>query len=768
MKFAKTRIALLLTLVVTVQLLMPFHALHARAASLPGEPAAITLTSGRAGEPYEYQFQTDGGLPPLRWQVVRGELPEGLTLEPSGRIRGVPTVARREAYAFVVGLSDSSQPSQSAEQPCLLLIQAAPLRIVTTPNKLKIVTPDSTATKDDGLGTNQIPESSAKAYGSMSAVEKTRRDTEVTWPYVRRLKQADLQTEAPQMRVSTSSRQRSDELQNQFRAGKGPIYKRSDNLDPSKFIRIYEAPKTRSNMPEDYGRLIYEPRLIPVDQEGKPTNPPNADTEKVKNRRSTKLDADESSTIIIVPDPNLMDFDMPLNNLYITAELTSGSTKTPLEVIGYSEIGKSANAALAQQGMAFQSTQNIIAMMLNLAFTGKDVHKAVYGTNAPDVTLAISPDDRDKAEAAFRWVKPEILAIADFLQERKNLNLVEIIGTEIFWIDRASMQAIAKQFEDNMNTAFNVESKKEVKEKAIDDMLRRTARVLMDLEEPMTEIRILACDIAKYRRLSNSMEIDSTKEMVTRLEIVQEEMKEHNIDCKGKDKLAALAESLAIQIYAQEMARRAFKKLEKLFAPGYVSLDVARAKDTDKLTIKVESRSSDVEGPGIPALFEVSVKRFGAKIHLGDTFMFVKRLGLTEEDKNPPDPTPADTTDPLPPGLKEVNFAPSPGFTLGVTWFQRGDSAGAKFLRALAPTFGVNVSFMNFDDPGFDLATGRFTNTKGTDVEVGAGPIMSLFNNKLHFTYGWNLTAERRRTYFGVGFSFLNIADILKTRLKSN
>ena len=64
MKFAKTRIAMLLALLVIVQMLIPFCALPARAASLPQESAAITLPIGRAGAPYEYQFQTSGGLPP--------------------------------------------------------------------------------------------------------------------------------------------------------------------------------------------------------------------------------------------------------------------------------------------------------------------------------------------------------------------------------------------------------------------------------------------------------------------------------------------------------------------------------------------------------------------------------------------------------------------------------------------------------------------------------------------------------------------------------
>jgi hypothetical protein len=61
----------------------------------------------------------------------------------------------------------------------------------------------------------------------------------------------------------------------------------------------------------------------------------------------------------------------------------------------------------------------------------------------------------------------------------------------------------------------------------------------------------------------------------------------------------------------------------------------------------------------------------------------------------------------------------------------------------------MNVTFMNFNDPSFDLGTSKFVNTTGTNVQVGAGVIGSSFDNKIQFTYGWNLNVDRRRKYFG-------------------
>jgi Putative Ig domain len=107
------------------------------------EGETFTLPEAKAGSSYEFQFQTEGGLAPLKWSVVAGATPPGLRLEENGKLRGAPSEAKAEAYAFVVEVTDSAKTPQRFSLPCKLLVNAAPLRIVTPATTLRIVSHDN-------------------------------------------------------------------------------------------------------------------------------------------------------------------------------------------------------------------------------------------------------------------------------------------------------------------------------------------------------------------------------------------------------------------------------------------------------------------------------------------------------------------------------------------------------------------------------------------------------------------------------------------------
>jgi len=155
----------------------------------------------------------------------------------------------------------------------------------------------------------------------------------------------------------------------------------------------------------------------------------------------------------------------------------------------------------------------------------------------------------------------------------------------------------------------------------------------------------------------------------------------------------------------------------------------------------------------------------------------------TERFKNDPAPV----SNPIP----SLSGSPFPGVSLLLTHYHRGlndDSEPAfklpgnkeerlhfrarssnydKFLSALAPGMGVNTTFMSFSEPrDFDPATNQFTKTNGSTFQLGVGPVVSIFNNAVQFTYGWDLNVDQRRRYFGIGFGFVEVGKTFASFLK--
>jgi hypothetical protein len=499
-----------------------------------------------------------------------------------------------------------------------------------------------------------------------------------------------------------------------------------------------------------------------------------------------QLSVDEKSSIEILPDRQLLGAGPALNKIYITAKLASGDTSKDVVVTGYSEVGKDKASMGSQSATAFQSAANVGAMLLNLAYTANDIIDYTYdqkscqstaqtpvgGTTAGSTSLtgldenqplsfsewkaarAKNEAESRKAEISaidnsiratvnapnqnqttnspgncyltrlqdrFRLYQPEVQAISAFFTDPENLAIVERVGTEVFWLDRDSLTRIAQQYQQNLKSATDTTTTPAAQNKALLDLLERTKLVNQDFADVRQEI---------VDQMPDSCRItDATR--LTRDRWGQ---------CFAK----------TIRDYAAQKEEDAIEELKDFISPGIISLSDNKAKDGDMLTVQVETVPATGSASGIPVVFELKVKKFGGKVQLSPSLLFIRRLGVTDAEATPPT---GSTAAPV----NRVNFAASPGVTFGWAYFQRGNSGWAKFLRGLGPGIGLNVTFMNFNDPSFDLTTSKFVNTTGTNVQVGSGIVGSLFDNKLQLSYGWNLNVENRRTYFGVGFGFLEI-----------
>jgi hypothetical protein len=66
-----------------------------------------SLPPPSAGQPYRMELLATGGEPPLHWSIAEGKLPEGLSLDDSGVISGVP--AEKGEETFTVAVTDSAE-----------------------------------------------------------------------------------------------------------------------------------------------------------------------------------------------------------------------------------------------------------------------------------------------------------------------------------------------------------------------------------------------------------------------------------------------------------------------------------------------------------------------------------------------------------------------------------------------------------------------------------------------------------------------------------
>ncbi len=86
--------------------------------------ATVTLPGAVLHSSYYVALKAFGGVPPLKWTIVRGTLAEGLELdEETGQITGQPT--QTGDFKIVVEVSDSQKPPQTAQHEFTILVAPA-------------------------------------------------------------------------------------------------------------------------------------------------------------------------------------------------------------------------------------------------------------------------------------------------------------------------------------------------------------------------------------------------------------------------------------------------------------------------------------------------------------------------------------------------------------------------------------------------------------------------------------------------------------------
>ena len=96
--------------------------------------STTTLPQARLRQAYQFQLQTQGGIPPFKWTMSRGSLPPGMTFSDNGLISG--TATEKGEFPFVITVADGSTPGQQKNQAYVFHVVAPLLAEWSRPPKI--------------------------------------------------------------------------------------------------------------------------------------------------------------------------------------------------------------------------------------------------------------------------------------------------------------------------------------------------------------------------------------------------------------------------------------------------------------------------------------------------------------------------------------------------------------------------------------------------------------------------------------------------------
>lgn len=490
--------------------------------------------------------------------------------------------------------------------------------------------------------------------------------------------------------------------------------------------------------------------------------------------QSRMVKSDRESTLVIDVSKVLdtTTGDVGLNRVFIRAVLKKGDSTKQIPVIGYSEIGEAEESKPAQTAFDFQTFDNVAGKLVNLYFTTEDLLKYTFDDKAEDCIKVLRtkerpnstdlkacsarPEEYKRFEQRFKLVAPEAQILSGFFSSGQNRGVTAELASNVFEIDIDSLEAIAKQIDDMRVLLSSDKLKPEARQELLENLLTRVMKVYGDLGALIRQVGTLAEQAQKDQVPAKACPETQNK-------YLKGEANKMNGQIKKYEFARACVYEMELPKYIQG--------LRKYLVEGTINLPKNDLASGDVITLTVETKGKDPKGPGSKAEWQIRIVNTGWKAGVDGSLLFIRRLGVDERN----------------PSLKPVRFSPFPGFTLGATYhgqrrrstfIQRApstqpadfyrdlpvkDSFADRLGRILQPGFGANVTLMSFQQSrDFSLANSQFTSTTGASVEIGTGPVLTLFGNRLSVTYGWNLNQPQKRAYWGLGFGFVNLGkDII-------
>jgi hypothetical protein len=169
-------------------------------------------------------------------------------------------------------------------------------------------------------------------------------------------------------------------------------------------------------------------------------------------------------------------------------------------------------------------------------------------------------------------------------------------------------------------------------------------------------------------------------------------------------------------------------------------IDVADPNVGDKDAIQVKLTNSMTQEF---ATYNLKPRALGFHQQTSDSVALIQRVGVSRQDiRN---------------GVNKINFAPSPGVSFGTIYTPRRETSG-NVLSILSPGAAFVASFLDWKNNVQLTTNGTFpSRTSSSDISIGLGGQISLFEGAVAAIYGWNLQATGPRRYWGIAISFVNL-----------
>jgi hypothetical protein len=433
-----------------------------------------------------------------------------------------------------------------------------------------------------------------------------------------------------------------------------------------------------------------------------------------------KLWADRRNTIRVCIDPTLLTEDAIYSQGDISMVAQLGDRAISVE--GYAEVGKN-----------FEKFQPAVVRTVQYALN--------YGTIVQLTQEALDASTSNLAMSTQAQVVSDVFAL---LLDGSESTLATARITDV---SETELKAHLKALRDAIKAFTTISKDATANAAQVDAAIAATKTRLASLEAELLEAVTAEADIAanpnsdaikKQAARTRTVEL-SNLHLQLRTDLKTLQARKNNLanadalrtEAAGNLR-AALSRTLKIFSLAPKPAVEKIVQFTSTLRAGQIYLRKEDAKRGDVLRVlllhfhpdfKADGKTAN-GSPSTETLAEIYIDEFGWKSDVVDSFLLVRSA-----DK------------------KISNFKGAAGASLLWSYRPRAKNSYS-FNRTLTPSIGANVSYLDFDPD--------------KEIEIGAGIIFGIFQNSIHFGYGWNLNYDgKHRGYSFLGFSFGKIQDKL-------